>query len=213
MTTSPRKPSESAVRRLSLYLRALEELQAEGEVSAPSELLALRAGTTAAQVRKDLSAFGSFGRRGLGYPIDSLRVRLHEILGLSRKWRVALIGAGRIGAALFEYPHFRKRGFEIVAIFDADPEKTGTRWRDITIRPAAEMEEGIQSEKVQIVILAVPATSAQTVAARAVSAGVSGILNFAPVQLQLPPNVEVNDVDMAVELEALTFSLHARKRS
>jgi redox-sensing transcriptional repressor len=132
LSAPDRKVSKSAVRRLSRYLRALDDLTLEGEEVVSSGDLARQAGTTAAQVRKDLSLFGSFGKRGLGYEVSLLRSQLREIMGLTRRWRVALVGAGRIGAALFEYPPFRERGFEIVAIFDNDPRKiAGTsiqRW-------------------------------------------------------------------------------------
>ncbi len=177
-----------------------------------SETLAERAGTTAAQVRKDLSSFGSFGTRGLGYPVAPLHDRIREILGLDRGWRVALVGAGRIGSALHAYPHFRERGFRIVAILDDDPEKIGRAWEGTRIRPATELEEVIGAEGVEIVILAVPAPAAPELARRAVGAGVRGILNFAPVRLRLPEGVEVNNVNLAVELEALSHVLGGEGR-
>ncbi|MEX0855958.1 MAG: redox-sensing transcriptional repressor Rex, partial [Gemmatimonadota bacterium] len=150
MPLIPRKVSESTIRRLSLYLRGIESLDGEGAATVSSATLAARAGTTAAQVRKDLSTFGSFGKRGLGYAVAPLRRKLREILGLSHSWRVALVGAGRIGAALFEYPDFRERGFEIVAILDSDPRKIGKVWDGVTIRPAAAPAATLRAEAVEI---------------------------------------------------------------
>ena len=201
-----RRIPESTVRRLSHYLRSLEGFERpDGTVS--SEELAARGQTTAAQVRKDLSHFGSFGKRGLGYQVDELRGRLREILGIDRAWRVALVGAGRIGLALFDYPAFRARGYECVAIFDSDPEKIGTVWGDLTVRPPSELEDVVRELAVELVIIAVPAEAAQEMAGRAVDAGVKGILNFAPIRLNVPPRVPVEDVNLVMELEALSFSI------
>jgi redox-sensing transcriptional repressor len=202
-----RKISETTVRRLSLYLRILEEVGRGGTDTISSEELAERAGTTAAQVRKDLSLFGSFGKRGLGYAVSQLADGLREILGLNRGWRVALVGAGRIGSALFEYPGFRKRGFEIVAVLDADPRKLGADWAGIQVRDISELERVLRSERIDIVILALPAEAVPEVLNRVVAAGVRGILNFAPMQLRVPPEVVVQDVNMVMELEALSFAL------
>jgi redox-sensing transcriptional repressor len=202
-----RRISETTVRRLSLYLRILEEVERGGTDTISSEELAERAATTAAQVRKDLSLFGSFGKRGLGYAVPQLAAELREILGLDRSWRVALVGAGRIGSALFEYAGFRRRGFEIVAVLDADPSKRGTRWGGIPVRDISELEQVLQSERVDIVILAVPAEAVPDVSSRVVATGVKGILNFAPMQLRVPADVAVKDVNMVMELEALSFAL------
>lgn len=190
-----------------MYLRVLDELEREAETTVSSQALAKRAGTTAAQVRKDLSLFGSFGKRGLGYAVPPLRRHLRSILGLSRTWKVALIGAGRIGAALFEYPHFREQGFEIVVVVDQDPAKVGSVWNDITIQPAEQLDSVLRSEGIEIVILTVPGPEAQAVADAVIASGVRGILNFAPVRLRVPDDVKVNDVNMTVELEALSFAL------
>lgn len=197
------------MRRLSRYLHALEELLQEGEEVVSSGDLARHAGTTAAQVRKDLSLFGSFGKRGLGYEVSLLRSQLREIMGLTRSWRVALLGAGRIGAALFEYQPFRERGFDIVSVLDSDPDKVGVKWGGIGIRSADELETILQSEGVEIAILAVPGGVAQEVAERVARAGVRGILNFAPVRIQLPEEVTVSDVNMTVEMETLSYALWA----
>lgn len=207
-----RKIPESTVRRLSHYLRSLEGFDAEAGGTVSSEELAARGQTTAAQVRKDLSHFGSFGKRGLGYRVDELRTRLQQILGLDRPWKVALVGAGRIGLALFEYPAFATRGYECVAIIDADPDKIGRRWGDRTIRGPDDFESQITKLEVELVILAVPADAAQEMAGRAVDAGVKGILNFAPIRLNVPPSVPVEDVNLVMELEALSFAITQRGR-
>ncbi len=207
MAASPQKVSESTVRRLSLYLRFLEEFEEKGVTTVSSEELAGRGGTTAAQVRKDLSIFGSFGKRGLGYAVPLLGREIRRILGLSRSWRVALVGAGRIGAALFEYPNFRTRGFRIVTVLDHDPKKVGRLWDGTRIRHVDTLEETLRETKVDIAILAVPEEVVQDVVDRVVSVEIKAILNFAPTQLRVPNDVVVNDVNMAMELEALSFAL------
>jgi redox-sensing transcriptional repressor len=202
-----RRIPASTIRRLSHYLRSLEDLGREGGETVSSEELASRGQTTAAQVRKDLSHFGSFGKRGLGYRIDELRERLRQILGVDRVWKVALVGAGRIGSALFEYPAFESRGYECVAIVDSDPQKIGARWGGLTIQSPAEIERLVSELGVELVILAVPAHAAQELATRVVRAGVKGILNFAPIRLKVPPNVPVEDVNLVMQLEALSFAI------
>jgi len=205
-----RRIPASTVRRLSHYLRSLEDLDREGGETVSSEELATRGQTTAAQVRKDLSHFGSFGKRGLGYRVDELRERLRQILGVDRVWKVALIGAGRIGSALFEYPAFESRGYECVAIVDSDPKKIGARWGGLTIESPDRLEQHIADLGVELVILAVPAQAAQEMATRAVRAGVKGILNFAPIRLKVPPSVPVEDVNLVMQLEALSFAITQR---
>lgn len=202
-----RRISDSTVRRLSHYLRALEVFGESEGGTVSSEELASRGHTTAAQVRKDLSHFGSFGKRGLGYSIAELSIRLRAILGLDRVWRVVLVGAGRIGAALFEYPDFKMRGYDCVAILDSDPEKIGTLWGTMPIHSSEGLETVIDELDADLVILAVPASAAQKVADRAVHAGVKGILNFAPVQIKVPDSIPVEDVNLVMELEALSFKI------
>lgn len=201
------KISDSTIRRLSVYLRLLEDLEKAGTPTVSSGELARQSGTTAAQIRKDLSLFGSFGKRGMGYAVSELARSLREILGLSRQWRVALVGAGRIGSALFAYPNFTSRGFHIVAVVDNDPEKVGRRWGDVTIRDESELEDAIRQERVDIAVLAVPAAAVQGVVDRVVAAGVRGILNFAPMPLRVPRHVWLKDVNLVIELEALTYAL------
>ena len=202
------KISESTVRRLSLYLRYLQEADARGQETISSEELALRGGTTSAQVRKDFSFFGSFGKRGLGYSVPELLRELEEILGLHRRWNVALVGAGKIGSALFSYRNFQRRGFEIKAVFDSDASKIGQPWGELKVLPDAEMERVLREEGIEIVIIAVPADAAQSVVDRVTGSGVRAILNFAPVRLRVPESVALRNVDMVVEMEGLTFSLN-----
>ncbi len=182
-------------------------MESQGGPTVSSEELALQGGTTAAQVRKDLSHFGSFGKRGLGYGVTELADRLRDILGLKVRWRVLLVGAGRIGAALFEYPYFAERGYDCVGVLDNDPDKIGVSWGQVRIRPVEELELVVESMKVDIVILAVPAAAAQALAERAVSAGARAILNFAAVRLRMPAHVHVTNVNLVVELEALSFAI------
>jgi redox-sensing transcriptional repressor len=204
---SSRKVSQSTVGRLSLYLRLLSEVQREGRLTLSSGELARRCGTTAAQVRKDLSFFGTFGKRGLGYAVPELIEALRSILGLERRWKVALVGAGKIGSALLGYQDFRRQGFIIGAVFDSDPAKVGERRHDVVVRPDAELERVLEEEGIDIVIVAVPAEVAQVVVDRVVSAGVRAILNFAPTKLDVPAEVTLKSVNMAVELESLSYAL------
>lgn len=176
--------------------------------SISSEELAQRGGTTSAQVRKDLSFFGSFGKRGLGYPVGELLGQIRDILGLDHTWRVALIGAGRIGSALFGYQDFQRRGFHIAAVFDADPDKVGQAWGKLQVRADDELETALRDENIEIVIVAVPADAAQPVVDRVVRAGVRAVLNFAPVRLRVPEEVALRTVDMTTELEGLAFALN-----
>jgi redox-sensing transcriptional repressor len=203
--------AESTVRRLSLYLRFLREAQAAGEPTISSDELAQRGGTTSAQVRKDLSFFGSFGKRGLGYSVPELLRALEEILGLNRSWHVALVGAGKIGSALISYRNFQRRGFEIRAVFDADPAKIGRAWGRRTILSDDDLETVLKDEKIEMAVVAVPAAAAQAVVDRIVRAGVRAILNFAPVRLRVPDDVALRNVDMVMEMEGLAFALNSKE--
>ncbi len=205
-----RKVAESTIRRLSLYLRFLEEFEGQGMATVSSGALASRGGTTSAQVRKDLSFFGSFGKRGLGYPVPELVERLRGILGLTRRYSVAMIGAGKIGSALVQYRGFRQRGFDIVAIFDVDPAKIGRQWNGLTILDIDTLESHFGSGGIDMAVLVTPAESAQPLADRLVSLGVKAILNFAPVQLVVPEDVVVKTVNLALELETLSYALASR---
>ncbi|GBD33017.1 MAG: redox-sensing transcriptional repressor Rex [Gemmatimonadales bacterium] len=205
-----RRVSESAVRRLSLYLRFLEEFEAKGIETVSSEALAARGGTTSAQVRKDLSFFGSFGKRGLGYPVRDLARRLRDILGLKRSYRVVIVGAGKIGSALAQYRGFGQRGFHIAAVYDSDPAKVGLEWDGQVVRDVSHLERDLEREPMDIAIVSTPAGAAQEVTDRLVRAGIKAILNFAPVHLRVPPGVIVRNVNMALELEALSYALRNR---
>ena len=199
--------SDSAVRRLSIYLRFLEEFESRGLTTVSSDELAKRGGTTSAQVRKDLSLFGSFGKRGLGYSVPELLASLREIMGLGREWRVYIIGAGRIGAALAQYRGFRQRGFTVVGIYDNNRSLVGSTREGLVVRDIAELERDAKRERPDIAVLTIPADEAQKVVDRIVAAGIRAILNFAPAQLQVPPDVTLKNVNMAMELESLSFSL------
>jgi redox-sensing transcriptional repressor len=203
--------ADSTVRRLSLYLRYLEEFEARGLATISSDELAARGGTTSAQVRKDLSFFGSFGKRGLGYSVPELSGRLREILGLGREWRVVIVGAGKIGSALTSYRGFRQRGFRIIAVYDSDPAKIGGRFESFTVRDTSSLVADNREAHADIAVLTVPGEAAQQVAERIVEAGIGAILNFAPVQLHLPDHVTVKNVNMAMELEGLSFALTNRE--
>jgi len=202
-----RKISDSTVRRLSVYLRFLEQAKtptiASGELARPGA-------TTSAQVRKDLSFFGSFGKRGLGYSVPELARRIRDILGLERGYRVVLVGAGRMGGALVQYQGFKQRGFHITAIYDHDARKIGSRWNGLVVRDVKHLETDLKRDPSDIAIVATPAESAQHVVDRLVRSGVKAILNFAPVPLNVPSDVEVKTVNMALELETLSYSLANR---
>lgn len=203
--------ADSTVRRLSAYLRFLEDFEHRGLTTISSEELANRGGTTSAQVRKDLSFFGSFGKRGLGYSVPELAGRLREILGLGKEWRVVIVGAGKIGAALAQYRGFRQRGFNILAAYDNNADKIGRKLEGIPVRDIDQLERDIQRDKPDIVVLTVPGDEAQNVVDRVVKAGVKAILNFAPAQLHAPPDVAIKTVNMAMELEGLSFALTNRE--
>ena len=210
--TTLKRIADSTVRRLSAYLRFLEESAHRGVATISSDELARRGGTTSAQVRKDLSFFGSFGKRGLGYSVPELTESLRDILGLSREWRVVIIGAGKIGAALAQYRAFGQRGFPVTAVYDNDPKKIGAQWDALIVRDMDRIEEDIARERPDIAVLAVPSESAQAAADRLVRAGITAILNFAPTNLQVPNEVTVRNVNMAMELEGLSFALTNRDR-
>ncbi|MBA3670939.1 MAG: redox-sensing transcriptional repressor Rex [Gemmatimonadaceae bacterium] len=202
--------ADSTVRRLSIYLRFLEEFEERGLATVSSDELARRGGTTSAQVRKDLSFFGSFGKRGLGYSVPELSGALRQILGLEREWRIVIIGAGKIGAALAQYRGFGQRGFSIVAAYDTNPDKIGRFLEGTEIRDMRRLEHDIPADRPEIVILAIPSEDAQEVLDLLVRAGVRAVLNFAPAQLNAPADVTVRNVNMAMELEALSFALTNR---
>lgn len=205
--SSPRKVSDSTVRRLSSYLRILDEVRSRGTETVSSETLAELGGLTSAQVRKDLSFFGSFGVRGRGYGVEALREELARILGVDRSWRAVVVGAGRLGSALTAYPEFRNQGFHIVGAFDCDPQRIGVRIGEIRVQPVDELEGLARREGVTIGVIATPAAAAAEAAGRLVRAGIRGILNFAPTSLDVPEEVTVRHVNLAIELEGLSFAI------
>ena len=212
MNTFTNRIPDATVRRLSLYLRYLEDFGRSGIADVASGVLAERGGTTAAQVRKDLSYLGSFGKRGLGYSVPALTRVLRTVLGLDSMWRVALLGAGRIGTALFEYEPFRRRGFNIITVIDNDPCKVGTRLGDVRIRDEEQLECALREDEIGLVIVAVPAHVAQPLVDRVVAAGIKAVLNYAPVQLRVPGDVALRNVSMLVELESLSHALVRSRR-
>jgi redox-sensing transcriptional repressor len=201
------RASSSTVARLSAYFRVLGEFERENVETISSKRLAERCGITSAQVRKDLSVFGNFGRRGLGYNVQDLRGEIGAILGLGRRWRVALIGAGNLGHALFAYREFQRQGFQIEAIFDVDPAKIGQTWDGVRIAPISELPQRAANPGIDIAIIAVPVQAAQQVVDAAIRAGIRGLLNFAPGKIDIPEGVAVRDVDLSIAMESLSYAL------
>jgi redox-sensing transcriptional repressor len=210
--SSSETPSDSTVpkvvvSRLSLYLRELQRLQAAGQETISSSQLGTLLGFSDAQVRKDLGFFGQFGYPGVGYRCDELIRAMRDILGTNHPWPVAMVGVGNLGQALLGYRGFGRQNFSIVAAFDADAAKVGQTIQGITIQPIDELAETVQSRHIRLGMIVVPAPRAQDVADRLVAAGVEGIVNFAPVTLVLPPHIQVVSVDLAIELEQLSFAV------
>ena len=195
------------VSRLPLYLRALTFMAAEGIEVTSSDELARRLGFGSAQIRKDLSQFGEFGKQGTGYRIDFLRQKLQEILHLGQLWEVALVGAGDLGHALVHYGGFIEEGFRISLVFDNNPQKVGRDLAGLTVLPISTMKEEIRRHQIRIAIIAVPASVAQKVTAELIEAGVQAVLNYAPITLQVPAGIRVQYVDPVVHLQRMTFYL------
>ena len=199
------------INRLSIYLRCLEKILETGkgkelEIISSFEIAEIT-GMNSAQIRKDLAYFGEFGKRGLGYPLIDLNRELKKILGLDKEWSIIIAGAGNLGKALVNYKGFQKRGFIIKGIFDNNPSKIGKKIGHIFIYDIKKIEKFIQSENINIGILVVPADSAQEVADKMVAGGIKAILNFAPVHFVLPPEIKVQNVDLSIEVEGLTYYL------
>ena len=205
--SNKKKIAESAISRLSLYLRILEDLVEEREPTVSSQIMASQSGTTAAQVRKDLSLFGSFGRRGLGYSSTDLVSRIKQILGLNRRWKIAVIGMGRIGSALVEHKGFFDRGFDIVALFDTSDFKVGSNVHGLKVHHVNEIRALVQDKNIEIVVLTVPVEAVTDVTDLINGSGVRGILNWTPARLAVSQSIEVKNVNMVMELEALSFKL------
>jgi redox-sensing transcriptional repressor len=202
---------EATVARLPIYLRALYGLAERGVSTVASEELAAAAGVNSAKLRKDLSHLGSYGIRGVGYDVEYLVYQVSRTLGLTQDWPVVIVGAGNLGRALANYGGFVSRGFRISAMLDSDPAIVGSRIANLTVRHVDELEAVVTRHKVAIGVIAAPAGSAQAVCDRLVSAGVTSILNFAPLVLCVPEGVDVRKVDLSIELQILAF--HAQRRS
>jgi len=200
-----RRIPEATVARLPVYLRTLLEVQAEAMTTISSERLAELAGVNAAKVRKDLSYLGSYGTRGVGYDVDHLLVQMSRELGLTRDWPVAIIGVGNLGAALANYGGFGDRGFPVAALVDADPSKVGTMFGEHEIRHLDDLPALVEELGIAIGIIATPAAGAQEVADRLIAAGVTSILNFAPAVVTVPDHAQLRKVDLALELQVLSF--------
>ena len=195
------------VSRLSLYLRELQRLEVAGQMTISSGQLGALLGFSDAQVRKDLGFFGQFGYPGVGYRCDELIRAMRDILGTNHPWPVVMVGAGNLGQALLGYRGFGRQNFSIEAAFDADPAKVGLTIQGLRIKPLSELPEVVKASGIRLGMIVVPAQHAQGVAEQLVAAGVEGIVNFAPVTLSLPPHVQIVAVDLAIELEQLSFAV------
>jgi redox-sensing transcriptional repressor len=193
--------------RLPIYLRALQRMSEKGMKTTSSQELGEIVGISAAQIRKDISQFGEFGKQGTGYSIAFLMDKLREILKVHRMWDVAIVGVGDIGHALARYQGFTNRGFRVVMIFDSDASKIGEKIGDYVIEDSSKMVERIRSEKIKLAMVTVPASTAQEVADKLVQAGVRAILNYAPTSINVPKNVRVQYIDPATHLQRMTYYL------
>ncbi len=208
MSPLPRgKAPQMAIRRLSMYYRTLASLREQGVENVSSEHLSELTGSTAAQVRRDLAYFGSFGRRGVGYEVRTLQAHMREILGIGQGWPMALVGVGNLGSALLAYDGFPRQGFRIVEAFDSDPRRVGTVVRDVVVKPMDQLRDTIQARKIAMALVAVPAKAAQGVTQQLIDAGVRCLLNFAPISLKVPPDVYLASVDLSIEVEYLSYLL------
>lgn len=196
------------VQRLPHYLRALRVLRDDGTEVVSSQELGQELGVTPAQIRKDLSYFGRFGKQGRGYNVEHLLDDLTRILGLERAWPVILVGVGRLGRAIVTYPGFTPEGFHVQAAFDTDPSIVGTRVATIQVRPISEIADYVKHEGIEIAIVAVPEEGAAELIDQLVASGVRGILNYAPITPHVPPSVRVQTIDPVQALQAMTFHLH-----
>ncbi len=209
MSNGKRPPvSEAVVRRLPGYYRHLRELEMLGERRTSSRELSERMGLTASQIRQDLNCFGGFGQQGYGYHVGELKLRIGEILGLMHSYHTIIVGAGNIGRAVANYPSFRREGFEICALFDASPSLVGVEVQGLPVQSIDKLEEWIAAHKVDIAVLAVPAESSRTMFERLVRNGVRAVWNFAPIDLEAPPAVIVQNVHLTDSLYTLTFRMH-----
>jgi len=205
------KIPEATVIRLSIYSRQLHLLRDQGVETVSSEEIAESVGVSSAQVRKDLAYFGEFGTRGVGYRVDELLGHLTKILGLDQQWNIVIVGAGKLGSALAVYQGFRERGFAIKAVIDNDPDRVGQRLTDLTVEPLDVLTNRVKDFGINIGIVTVPASAAQTVTDLLVDAGVGAILNFSPRVLKVPADIILRNVDLSVNLKVLSFNLSYRR--
>ena len=204
-TESSRDIPEATVARLPVYLRALTTLSEQGTVICSSEDLAAAAGVNSAKLRKDLSYLGSYGTRGVGYDVDYLRYQIAREIGVTQDWPVVIVGIGNLGHALANYSGFRSRGFRVVALLDADPDRHDEVVAGVDVRPFDDLEQIVRDHSVAIGVIATPALAAQDVADRMVASGITSILNFAPSVLAVPAGVDVRKVDLSIELQILAY--------
>jgi len=204
---APKSVPDIVIGRLPLYLRTLRHMQEEGREVTSSQELGAHLGISAAQIRKDLSLFGEFGKQGTGYNIVFLQKQLSKILKVDRTWDIAVVGAGDIGSAVARYQGFAHRGFHVAMVFDNDPEKIGRPIGDLVIQDIALMPQAVQRAGIQIAMLAVPMQAAQAVADTLVAAGVRAILNYAPVTITVPEHVHVQYIDPVIHLQRMTYYL------
>ncbi len=195
------------VNRLPIYLRMLAFLEREGKMITSSQELAERLGFSSAQIRKDLSYFGEFGKQGMGYNVAYLQKQLREILKINRVWDVVLIGAGNLGRALANYEGFEDHGFRVIGLFDNAPKKVGTQVGQFVVQDMAELPKFVRDRHLEIAMLAVPAEDAQRVANHLIELGIRGILNYAPITLNVPENIHVYYIDPVVGLQSMTYYL------
>ncbi len=198
--------------RLPIYARALSALEAEAREVVSSQELGTRLGVTPAQIRKDLSYFGRFGKQGRGYNVRKLLDELHRILGLDRQWRMALVGVGKLGRAILSYEGFAPQGFRIVEAFDAAPERVGRRADGLTIKDVSGLEAVLLENPVDVGIVAVPAEIAQDVIDTLVKCGVRAILNYAPIAAQVPKGVYLKRIEPVLALQSMTYYLKSTPR-
>ncbi len=193
--------------RLPVYLRALQRMAENGMKTTSSQELGEHVGISAAQIRKDISQFGEFGKQGTGYSISFLTDKLREILNVNRMWDVVVVGAGDMGHALARYQGFTNRGFRVAMIFDNNPAKVGQKVSEFTIEDADKLVERIRSAKIKMAMMTVPASAAQAVADKLVQAGIKAILNYAPISINVPDNVHVQYIDPSTHLQRMTYYL------
>ena len=201
------KIPETTITRLSGYLRVLDELERIGFDNTASYQLAEELDINDSQVRKDLSLFGQFGKPGIGYETTRLKKEIQKILGLTRKWRVTLVGVGNLGSALLAYKGFKRQGFHIITAFDNDSKKIGRKKAGVIVENIVRLKQIIQKERIEMGIITVSAQAAQDVANLLVKVGIRAILNFAPARISVPKNIKVNNVDLSLKLENLSFFL------